>query len=341
MRCLPAVTILLVLITANVPAFAQSEDTHNDHDLLPSVQGTYVGNAGLVEISFPSGWKGAEIGNGTNTSAIVSQGGIGISNTPDYTKPLMMLIVSNNKNILEPGTFLAPASSPGPIYCTPLDTQRAWINGAFGVSSISSCSVGQEKVPSLRIKTLSVQTTTNWIIAAYSASESEFDQDLGTFDEALRSFKVFNPVEPSLDSPLTSSYYDFQSSGANVSIELLSTSKLMELKFDESNRILHLRLDEPSNASGMLLVPIGMVMKEPYSVMLDGTAVNKPDMLVKDEPDAWQMVRVEYPPGAHTLSIRGAQVVPEFAGSAFTFVSVGLILGLFVVISRGFKRFST
>ncbi|MEO9295456.1 MAG: hypothetical protein ABI347_07645 [Nitrososphaera sp.] len=338
---LAVAVVVVVLVVA--PAFAQAQEP--DGDLLPSVEGTYVSKDGLAEISFPSDWKGVQIENGSVTSAIVAgDGGAGVSNAPDYSKPLMMLIMSDNKNISDPGANLLSAASAGLLYCTPSVTQHAWINGAFGTSSTASCSAGAgNNNSSLLAKTVLVETTENWVMAGYVAPHSEFEQGMGAFGDALRSFKVFNPMAPDLQQPLISTYYDTSASGANVTMEISSTSTLKGLSLDEPRRLVHVTLNETSADSGILIMPVGQILGGPYSVSIDGAAITgdeMQDMLLINEPGGDQMLKITYPAGDHDISISGVQVVPEFPAAitaSLTVILIGLaaMCGRHLPVSKG------
>ena len=328
---------MLVATIALMPSYAYAQvKTDNDHDLLPSVSSTYVSKNGLVEITFPSGWKGAEIENGSVTTAITSNGGSGVSNTPDFSKPLIMLILSDGKNISDPGTSLISAASTGRLYCKPSEVQKAWINDAFGTLSMTSCSFGTDTSNSLLMKTLMVETISNWVMAAYVAPQAEFSQGLNAFDDTLRSFKVFNPLEPNLlRGHLASTYYDIHAAGANVTMEIASSSKVEGFSFDESNRIIHMNVNEMGNASGIVIVPTGTVLEGPYSVALDGQASdgNAYDVL-RSEPGGEEMLKISYPPGSHEISITGARVVPEFPSVAGAMACIAAFSAVVIVASK-------
>jgi hypothetical protein len=149
-----------------------------------------------------------------------------------------MMLIMSDADISDPEANLLSAASAGLLYCTPSGTKHAWINGAFGTSSMASCSAGAGNSSSLLAKTVLVETTnSNWVMAGYVAPQSDFERGMGAFSDALRSFKVFNLKEPDLQQPLTSTYYDTTAAGASLTIEIASTSTIKEFSLDEPRRV--------------------------------------------------------------------------------------------------------
>jgi hypothetical protein len=241
-----------------------------------------------------------------------------------------MLITSEGKSNAEITTNLIASASDERVICTLSKSWQAWINGAIGTASEASCTADGEK---LLMKSLLIETTTNMVMAAYVSPEASYEDSIAEFSETLRSFKVFNAVEPSLSQSLNSSYYEINAANTLVTLEVLSSSSVPEFTLDEANRQILVQVNEQGNTPGVAIVPAGIVLEGPYSISVDGEAidVDTPGMLLRSEPTGEEVIKVSYPPGQHAISITGARVVPEFASIAASTISVlalALVLGL-------------
>lgn len=325
--------LVLVPILGSVHAYAQvGEDDPgdgHDHEELPPVEGTYVSRDGLTEIGFPSGWSGFEVDHGSAVVAMTTKGAAGLSAEPDFAVPTIMLIVSEEK--VASMQDLVAAASENRVECTVSESQQAWINGAIGTAFEATCAADGER---LQIKSLLVETTAGLVMAAYISPEATYEDSMAEFNEALRSFKIFNAADSSLQS-LNSSYYDINAANTAVTLEVLSSSSVAGFALDEGNRQVLLLVEERGSAPGVVIVPAGIVLEGPYSVSVDGEAVDvdEPGVLLRSEPTGDQMIKVGYPPGQHEVSITGVRVVPEFSmltAVAASMMALVLVIGLVV-----------
>jgi hypothetical protein len=96
--------------------------------------------------------------------------------------------------------------------------------------------------------------------------------------------------------------------GKNIPLNIIGTSTAGNFSLDEGNRKLSFTLsaEDRANGNGTIIIPIGYVLRGPYTVVQDGNII--PDIQVMSNPKTGvTTLKFDYEPGAHEIVVIGME----------------------------------
>jgi len=294
------------------------------------VSGVYTNAAAGVEITFPDGWSGAEIGAGGQLLVVTAPGGMGEA---EVTKSITLITAekSTDRDPRDPSSF-----SQESIDCNDPSVNSISVAGVQGYEAIVECPSTDTKM-----KMVSVGTTERWIVVMYLSPTSEFDSDVGKFDATVRSLTVLGAVDtegigelPDGDGGvsigLTAITRTVVIAGADVDVEIRTNSTISQLALDVDNKRVSFTVDGETGTTGTTEIAIGKILEGPYTVTIGGQATT--NFEVANEGSAEAVMTISYTHSEHDVVITGTNVVPEFPVAVIGVIAV--IIGIVAIIGR-------
>jgi predicted secreted protein with PEFG-CTERM motif len=315
-----AISVLLVSLTLS-NAFGQAMPSFEE------ISGKYTNDKVGVEIVFPDGWTGMTMGLPEGSMATVSPGGMTAMNENSFTA--MTLMVSEKiKTDSPPKSF----NDQGKSKCDTPSVNSITVDGVSANETTMSCA--NEDGTVIKLKTITTETSTHWIVVSFMAAASDYDNDIGKFDDSVKTLKIANAMAvqeqvttPPVPELISAAPLNLQSNimsvmvGDNaVELNMQSSSQLSNLELDEENK--KLSFTSVGDADGSTVIPVGNVLKGDLVVMIDGQ-ITKDYEFVNDT--TVQTLMLKYPSGTHDIAISGTQVVPEFGIMALLILMVSII----------------
>jgi glucose/arabinose dehydrogenase/sugar lactone lactonase YvrE len=94
--------------------------------------------------------------------------------------------------------------------------------------------------------------------------------------------------------------------GKNIPLNIIGTSTAGNFSFDEQNTKLSFTLSAEDTANGTIIIPLGYVLRGPYTVVQDGNII--PDIQVMSNPKTGvTTLKFDYEPGAHEIVVIGME----------------------------------
>lgn len=123
-------------------------------------------------------------------------------------------------------------------------------------------------------------------------------------------------------------------SGKSFDFPVSSPSTVSNIKFDEQTKQLSFRV---SGTAGTTSMPLGWLLEDPYTVMINNTEVMDYD--TSENPETGETIlSIFHGDGSHDVVITGTNVVPEFSDVVFILlatIGVVLMLGKSRLLSYG------
>jgi len=297
---------------------------------MPSIEeisGKYVDDKVGVEIVFPPGWSGMTMGLPEGSMATVSPDGMTSMNKNSFTA--MTLMTSEKiKSDTPPKSPIAQEKST----CDTPSTKPTTVGGMSATETIISCT--NEDGTTIKLKTISAETTTHWIVVSFMASASDYDTKVGEFDDSVKTLKIQNaiatpeqittpPVPELIATPpvnLQSSTMQVMVEGSPVELIIQSSSQLSDFGLDEENK--KLSFATVGDNDGVTVIPVGNVLEGEFMVMVDGQ-ITKDYEIIDDQ--GVQSIKLGYSSGNHDISISGTKVVPEFGTITVLILTVSIM----------------
>lgn len=314
------ISALVVSLTLST-AFGQAIPSMNE------ISGKYTDDKVGLEIVFPDGWSGITMGVPEGSMATVSPGGMTSMNDNSFTT--MTLMVSEKiKADSPPRAF----NDQGKSKCDTPSVNPTTVNGISATETIMSCTSEDGTVT--KLKNISAETATHWIVVSFMATDSDYDKDVGKFDDSVNTLKIQNtlavpepvttpPVPEQIVTPpsnLQSSVMPVMVDDNQVELTIQSSSQLTNVGLDEENKKLSLTV--AGDNDGVTVIPVGNVLEGEFVVMLDGQVTK--DFEILDEQGV-QTLTLNYPSGAHDISISGTRVIPEFGSITVLILMVSIL----------------
>ena len=325
MSSVAASVILFLLLGVGVitmPVNAQMPTT---------VSGTYVNANTGIEIVFPDGWEGMEIATGNATIVSVYPGGLGAV-TGDL--PTGMSVIVSTKSATPPTTSEPPnVPKDSKVVCGTAAVSNVNVAGVTALQSVVECTFDGKAMKS---KTVMIDAGAKWVMASFMGATAEYDQNVGKFDSSITTLQVNGAVNSggvpggSIEVILTPVVKTVMIAGANVNVDLKSSSTISEFSLDESNKRLSFKVDGQTGTEGTTEITIGKVLEGPYTVTIDGAATT--DFKETKTASGEAMLTISYTHSTHNVAITGTSVVPEFPIVAIG--AIAAIVGLVAVLSR-------
>ena len=324
LRSLLFVSTIMISLTS-ATAFGQS---YPSVPQMEEVSGKYSNDDVGVRITFPDGWSGIAMETPQGTMATVSPGGMESQGTMGQAMTLMM---SEKAKVSSPPTD----PTQGKSKCDTPTTKPTTVSGAQGTETVMTCTL--DDVSKIKEKIISSQTETHWISVMFMAPISDYDGNVGKFDDSVKTLNILNVMDsgnepaPVEEEPGTTTEPGVKSStmpvtagGNEVNIDIQSPSEVSNLALDEANKKLSFSVSGDTDSTTTMSV--GNVLQGPYAVMIDGQLAK--DYTMADD----KTIILSLLSGSHDISISGTQVVPEFPlGMAGLIVG---IVGMVAVLGR-------
>jgi len=316
--------VLLFLVTAS-SAYAQMPP-----GMPVEVSGKYVNAASGVEITFPVGWSGVEIAAPQSLLVVTTRGGDMSGDSQTMTSITMVVTDKVNRDPKDPSSFNNDALTCNP----PVVTSRT-VAGVQGVDATVECPSTSQK-----IRAVTVETSSNFIVVMYTSPVATFDSELASFNSAVDSLTVQGAVSAqgsgdqggavNLGVELKAITESVTLSGKPVSVDLRSNSTISNFAVNESNKQVTFKAEGETGTHGTTEVAIGKLLRGPYTVTVDGQSTSD-FKVMGDEASADAKISVSYTHSSHDIAITGTTVVPEFPlamiGAAAGIVGVVAVLG--------------
>jgi hypothetical protein len=313
------VGLLLVLSVATTSAFAQMPG-------MTEVSGTYVNEELGVEITFPDGWSGFEIAQTSDTTLVATSPG-GMTESDVDTVLTLMMTDKSTRDTSDPSTYTQKQMECG----EPSITSRS-VAGVQGTQITVECPGDDQKV-----RIVAVETETNIVAVMFSAPISEFDANVGVFDNAVNSLSVegatsteglpSTPPDTQTEEEPVAAMHSVMVGDEEIQVAVESESTISQFMLDEPNTTVQFRADGDGDST---TVAVGSVLEGPYVVMVDGEETT--DFEESTNQDGVTTITVPHATGAHQVTITGTQVVPEFP--VFVLGAIAATIGIVAVLTR-------
>jgi glucose/arabinose dehydrogenase/streptogramin lyase len=94
--------------------------------------------------------------------------------------------------------------------------------------------------------------------------------------------------------------------GKNIPLDIIGTSTTGNFSLDEQNRKLSFTISAEDRANGTIIMPVGYVLRGPYTVLQDGNMI--PDVQVISNPRTGvTTLKFDYEPGTHEIVVMGME----------------------------------
>jgi hypothetical protein len=304
---------------------------------MPSmISGAYVNEEAGIEIVFPDGWEGMEISSAGVTIVSVYPGGL--EGASGEGIPASMMLMVGDKGEAEEPDPSEPQNVPedGQVDCGTATVGNVNVAGVTAVQSVIECTVDGTTI---KTKTVIVDTEARFVVAGFTASSAEYDQNIGEFDSSLATLEVDGAVNAegmpggSIDVDvgleLTAMTMTVSIAGENIDVDLQSSSTISNFQLDEESKTISFTVDGEDGTEGTTEIAIGSVLEGPYTVMVDGEVTS--DFAVA-EVDGETVLTVSYMHSTHDVTVTGTNVVPEFPVGVIG--AVAAVIGIVAVITR-------
>jgi len=293
---------------------------------MTEISGKYTDDKVGLEIIFPDGWSGITMGVPEGSMATVSPDEMTSMNE---NSPIMSVLTNEKaKSDTPPKSF----DQQGKSKCGAPSVIAMTIGDIPATETTMSCTKDDGTV--IKLKNISAETTTHWVVVSFMANASDYDQEIDKFDDSVKTLKIQNAVVESKDvtttdvpEPITIPPVNLQPNvmpvmvGDNkIDLSIQSSSQLTDLKLDEENKKLLFKVAEDND--GLTIIPIGNVLEGEFVITIDGEPSTNFEIL--DEQGV-QTLTLKYPSGSHDVSISGTRVVPEFGSIAILILIVSIV----------------
>lgn len=291
-----------------------------------NVSGTYD-YQGDVKVTFPEGWTGIEVSESAGSTVVAAVAANGVSDLDeldDNADAIMFLVISQKRSVvMAPGShppLIAEVNKEIELDCTVKSSKFVLFNGIFSERSSSECTLTSTDGSSnsitpgraMILKTLLVQTLNTWVSVTLYGAPEDIESNLPVFEAALKTARVISAKDFDVPFGLSSfEVHTINTNGSDVHVEVKSSSNITSFALDEGNRAISFRAEGPVTTDGVTEISIGRVLEGPYIVTVNGEISNDFDVL-NQESLREEKIQLRYEHGISDITIKGAQVVPEF-----------------------------
>ena len=312
---------LLLLPVAAVSAYAQG--------MPEQVSGTYVNEELGVEITFPDGWSGFEVAQTSETTFVSTSPG-GLSEPDPATMKTINLVMTakGGRDSSDPSSLTQDV-----IDCNEPSIMSRTVAGVQGTEVTVECPSSDQK-----FRMVAVETAENIVGVMFMTPASEFDSNVGAFDSAVGSLNVQGAIDSEgTGGPdggaiiqLTAVTRTVVIAGANVDVNIRTSSTIGQLDLDVENKQVSFTVDGQTGTAGKTEIAIGKMLEGPYTVTVDGQATT--DFEVTNEGTAEAVMTISYTHSEREVTITGTSVVPEFPVAALG--AMAAVIGTVIVVGR-------
>jgi hypothetical protein len=314
--------LLLLLPIAAVSAYGQG--------MPQEVSGTYTNESAGVEITFPDGWSGFEVGQTVDTTLVATSPG-GLSEGDPQTMKTITLLITDKaaRDVNDPSSLTNEV-----IDCEQPSIVSRTAAGVQGTELTVECPSSDQKW-----RMVAVETSDRIVAVMFMAPTAEFDANVGAFDSAVASLQVQGasnsgapPSTPPPEQQTTLVSHSVTVGSESISVATTSTSTVSGFALNEGSKMVSFRTDGTGSETTIV---IGAILEGPYTVMVDGEETS--DFEESTDAQGMKTITTSHGPGAHEVSISGTQVVPEFPIAVLG--AMAAIVGVIAVAGRA-KFFS-
>ncbi len=321
------IVILFPILTVNaqpIPSIPEFKE----------VKDKYVNDVFGIEITLPEGWSGMELITTGLSSDIGLLGGF-IASPNDTNKEselpttIMMAIFDVRKAKTTVDTpEIEPGKKPD---CKVLSSSLVDIQGIKGFETEIKCTIDNE---TMRMKGLLLSQeegeSLRGIGITFMASESRYEQYINDFNESLKTLKVSNLKTISLPT-ITNREEIVIVDDTQVNIEISSSSKINNFKFNNEDKSISLAAEGEDNTIGMTDIYLGNLLKGPYTVMVNDAPTEYISIINEEGIEG---IRIIYTHSIKEIKIVGTEVVPEFPITILPILATILAVSIFIARSR-------
>jgi hypothetical protein len=256
--------------------------------------------------------------------------------------PMMFLSVMNAKKVEE---IKAAPSSPieEPIEeperepeCKVLSFDLIEIDGAKGMTGVTECTMEDENGNSIQVRMKGLwasqekEDTMRTIQVMFMAEADEYNQYIQDFDNALSTLTISNAraLSVNLEKEISEKV---MIDDIEAEIKISTNSEIKDFQFVEADKSIAFKVDGEDGSIGMVDVYLSNVLKEPYTVTLDGEPVET--IQIVDE-EGNEGVKIIYMHSVHDIKIIGTEVVPEFPIAVLPILALIIGVAAFMVRSK-------
>ena len=320
----PAVVALAAGIALLMAATATSAYGQTMPPDLEEVSGTYTNTEEGVEITFPDGYSGFEVGQTSEATLVVtSPGGLSESD-PETMRSIALLITDKEgRDITDPSSVIQ-----GVIDCNEPSIESRTVAGVQGYEITVEC-----PNTSQMLMMVAAETQEKIVDVMYVAPSSEFEADLGKFNSAIDSLKIQSAIDSQAPSDVpaeddtASRTLEVTVGEEPIEVQVESSSEISDFGLDEETKTLSFGVDGEGDAS---VVSVGAVLEGPYVVTIDGQETS--DFEESTNEQGVRTITLPHGAGAHEITVTGTQVVPEFP--IVTLGVLAALIGVVAVIGR-------
>ncbi len=316
----------LLISTTAVTAYAQVPPITG----FEQVEGTYSNSDAGVTITFPSGWSGGSFGNENSTIVIVAPGALG-----EASEKAMMLVLVDKTEVEGDPTDPASYTEDAPDCTIPTPTETT-VSSKRGFELEMECV--DDKGTIIKLKMTVAETSDSWIMVMYTSPLQLYFADVVKYDAAVDTLQIQGAVDATLpampseddgtdDDEMKSNTMSVTVGENSIDVSVQSSSTISAFKLDEATKTVSFMADGSGDKT---VVTVGKVLEGPYTVMVDGTATT--DFEETTSADGVKTITVPHDSGAHTVTITGTQVVPEFPVAILAIVAA--LIALVTVVGR-------
>lgn len=299
----------MLIAISNVSLFS----VYADGDNKSGFTGNYANSQYGFQITIPSGWKAFE---SPDINSTVFQ-----ANPFSGTQPVPagLSINVDGFNVHQMASCLESPQS--------YDSSAVTVNGMPAVK----CTLKFNQLETYYLKSPAHNYMVELDATHYVAygDKTSFDNYMSQMHTAIATLKIDNAIDPqssNLMPPLAKYMQTVHTSSKDVDMYFDTSSSISAVSFDEAGKKLSFKVSGTDGTMGTTVVHIGSLLKGPYVVTFDGQPVTdfRPD-------DSAGTITLNYHHSSHTVTVLGAEVVPEFPVPA---ILIAAITGIMVVLSR-------
>ena len=275
--------------------------------------GKYSNQQFGFELTLPAGWKGFE-NPGINSTTFHANPYNGID-----AQPASLHIIVDAFNQLEMSTCLEETHT----YTSSIVT----VNGMPAVKCVFNFNQFETYYFKNSEHNYMIELDATHYIA-YSDTPS-FDAYMNQMRSILGTLKIDNAVDPQSESDsasLTSHVERLHLPDKDIDIAFDSSSDISAVNFDESGKRLQFRVSGTEGTLGTTVLHIGSLLKGPYVVTFDGRPIT--NFTTSNDGT----ITLRYHHSSHTISVSGAEVVPEFPIPVLG--AIASVIGIIAIIGR-------
>lgn len=236
---------------------------------------------------------------------------------PSAVQPDVAILVYGTLSASDFDTFVTNSASAD---CK-VPSSDVTINGISGVK-MEECAINNSIQSIYAFKTADDKRL---VIMYFAKSTDLNDQYAKDFEQSVQSIRTIDAGKSNdnLADVQPQSFAVQLKNNVKIDVAVKSNSKVSNFAFDEGKKQVSFKVEGTDETAGSALIPIGKVLKGPYTVYVDGNnysdfVLYEGDNLIPDvDPHGRPYsektsIRINYHHSMHEITVTGTEVVPEF-----------------------------